>query len=496
MLQRELQKHQWKAFSRHPMYERNMAIKIFMFIVFGIMGIQLLSFGFFLNTMLLKIGSYTHAIYTFNAFLPYIFMGDFMIKYMWKQNQSMEIAPYLTLPIRRKKLFNFLQVKEFSNIWNLYPLFLLVPFAFQSITPYFGFLSAVLYILFFYLLCIGNSLLVSLANHLLKRNGWFFFLPPILIAAIAGLSFLPGIPLDEFAVKTGEWVLHNNPFVWLAGISFLALLWRLNQKMMREGVYRALQGNKSSDSVTFSRVSLLDRLGETGEFIQLEIKMILRSKRLKQQMYGVAFIFVYFIVMLYSSSSPINSLFFSLLFFSMFTLGGLGLVMTQYLFTAESSFFDGLMARERSLLQVLKGKYLLYSGYSLVVMLLMMIPVLQGKLDFLFITSTFFYTIGFLFFLMFQNAVYNKSYFDLSEGGAFNWKGTSGNMLLVTMIGMFIPTFLVLIIDALFSRTVACGFMLITGLSFTLTVNYWLKWTYNRFLRRRYKNMEGFRSNA
>jgi hypothetical protein len=98
------------------MYERNMAIKVLMFIVFGMMGFQLLSFGFLLNTMLLSIGSYTHAIYTFNAFLPYMFMGDFMVKYMWKQDQSMEIAPYLTLPIKRKKLFDFLQVKEFGNI--------------------------------------------------------------------------------------------------------------------------------------------------------------------------------------------------------------------------------------------------------------------------------------------------------------------------------------------------------------------------------------------
>lgn len=117
------------------------------------------------------------------------------------------------------------------------------------------------------------------------------------------------------------------------------------------------------------------------------------------------------------------------------------------------------------------------------------------KQDFVFLTSVFFYTIGFLFFLMFQNAVYNKSYFNHAESGMFNWKGTSGNMLMVTMIAMFLPIILVIIISGIFSRPVANYFMLITGLLFTLTSNIWLKWTYNRFLKRKYKNMEGFRSN-
>jgi len=125
-----------------------------------------------------------------------------------------------------------------------------------------------------------------------------------------------------------------------------------------------------------------------------------------------------------------------------------------------------------------------------------MIPVFQGKLSFLFVVSIFFYTIGFLFFLMFQNAVYNKSYFDLFDRGMFNWKGTSGNMIIITILAMLIPIIIVIIINSIFSQTVACYFMLATGLTFTLTSKLWIRWTYKRFLKRKYKNMEGFRSNA
>jgi hypothetical protein len=145
---------------------------------------------------------------------------------------------------------------------------------------------------------------------------------------------------------------------------------------------------------------------------------------------------------------------------------------------------------------MIKGKYILYSVYGLFTACLMMILVYYGKVSFLFIVSAFFYTIGFLFFLMFQGAIYNKSYLDLFDRGTFNWKGTSGNTVIINMLAMFIPVSIVIAINAVFSQTAGCYFMLITGLIFTLTANHWIKWTYNRFLKRRYKNMEGFRSNA
>lgn len=495
MIQRELQKHQWKAIKRHPMYERNMALKVFTFIMFGMLGLQLLFFGFLLNDMLSDIGPYNFAIDTFNYYLLYILLFDFTIKYIGKQSQSMQIVPYLTLPIKRSKLFNFLLVKEFSNIWNLYFFFLIIPFSFKAIMPHYDFVSALAYILFFYLLCIGNSLLVNIANNLLNRSGWFFFLPIALVVGIVGITLIPGLNIGDALVKVGEMVLDKNVFAWAALLIVLAVFWKINHTMMRAELYRALQGKKISEAGGFSfRIPFIDRLGNAGEFINLELKMILRSKRLKGQMYaGIFFIFYYFFML---EKGAFHGSYFLILFFTMFVIGWVGMVMGQYMFTSESSFFDGLMTRNLSLLDMMRGKYILYISYSVLILLLMMVLVFRGTLDLLFLISVFFYSIGFLFFLMFQNGVYNKSYFDHSESGFFNWKGTSGNMLVVTMIGMFFPIILAMIVKGIFGETVACYFMLITGIIFTLSANHWMKWTYNRFLIRKYKNMEGFRSNT
>jgi hypothetical protein len=182
--------------------------------------------------------------------------------------------------------------------------------------------------------------------------------------------------------------------------------------------------------------------------------------------------------------------------YGIMAIGLMGIIMGQYIFTAESSFFDGLMSRKLSMHELLKSKYLLYSAYSLLVTLLLLIPAFQGKISVLLLISLFFYSVGPIYFLIFQNAVYNKTYFDLFDKGMMNWKGQSGNMVVITMITMFLPVIFVLIVHGIFGETIACLFMLIVGMAFTFTSHYWLKGIYKRFLKRKYKNMEGFRSNA
>lgn len=129
MIRRELQKHQWKAFRRHPMFERNMALKIFMFVMFGILGVQMLALGFALNGILSEHGLYTRAIDSFNYFLPYLLMFDFTVK-------------------------------------------------------------------------------------LLNRSGWFLFLPILLVAAVFGLTLIPGVEAGDYSVKAGEWIFSANPVAW------------------------------------------------------------------------------------------------------------------------------------------------------------------------------------------------------------------------------------------------------------------------------------------
>jgi len=498
MIQKELRKHQGKAFRRNPMFERNLGVKIFMFFVIGLLAADLLMFGFVLDKLLLEFGQYERAIDTFNSIILCVFAVDFVIKFFFKSNQSMQIAPYLSLPVKRNTLFNFLLQKEFTDFWNFYLFFLVVPFVFKAILPFYGFASVVLYILFFYLMCVVNSLIVSFANNLIKRSVWFYI--PIFAFVILPFVFpvIGKFDLGHYTQKAGEMLLDNHWGVWAGLIGLLAVFWIINRMQMRGELYRELQGEKAEKISSFSQFSFLSQFGEIGELIQLEIRMILRSKRLKQQtLFAGGIIFTFYVWFLYSptlASAPNGE--FALLFYGMITVGLLGITMGQHIFTSESSFFDGMMARNLSIRNMLKSKYIIYSFFALIISILLLIPVFNGKLNLLLLVANLFYVTGPVFFMVFQNAVYNKTYFDLFDRGMMNWKGQSGSMVAITMITMFLPVVLVLILIGIFGKETAYWFMIIIGLLFTLTSKQWLQWTYNRFLKRRYKNMEGFRANT
>ena len=314
MILQELRKHQWKAFRRHPMFERNMALKIFTYFMFGFIGLYLLMIGFMIYNVLSEHGAYNNVIDSFNYILLYFLLFDFVVKYLGKKSQTMQIAPYLTLPIRRNTLFNFMFVKEFSNIWNLYFLFMIVPFAFRSIPSFYGFSGVFLYLLFIYLLCIGNSLLVNIANNLLNRNGWYLFLPIIIVATIIGITFLPGVNIQDGIVKACKFIIEKNIIAWAIVLLGAGVLWKINLSMTNSEVYGAMQGKKITETGTSFSLPFLDRLGKMGTFINLEIKMILRSKRLKQQLFVIVFFIVYYFFMI--NTRGFKEVYFSQLFFT------------------------------------------------------------------------------------------------------------------------------------------------------------------------------------
>jgi hypothetical protein len=465
--------------------------------MFGILAVEFLGFGFVLDKFLMKVGLYERAIDTFNSMLPFFFVMDFVIKFFFKTNESMQIAPYLSLPVKRNKLFDFLLRKEFTNFWNSYFLFLVLPFALKAVTPFFGFPAAVLYILFFFLLCVANSFLVNIINNLISKSFLFYIFAAVGVVCPFFLIFVCKIDLGAYIVQSGELFLNYNVWIYVTFIVFLSALWFINRLQMRDRLYSELQGDKVAKISSFSSLSFLDKFGVIGDFINLELRMILRSPRLKQQLVfsGVLIIGLYFYMLYTPNNAFSKSGPFIFFFYGILAVGLMGIVMGQYLFTSESSFFDGLSARKISIFELLKSKYILYCSYSLLVTLVLLIPAFQGKISGFLLISLFFYTIGPIYFLIFQNAVYNKTHFDLFDKGMWNWKGQSGNMILIAMITMFVPVILVLILHFIAGETVTYWFMLITGLGFTLTSKYWLAWIYNRFLKRKYKNMEGFRTN-
>ena len=118
----------------------------------------------------------------------------------------------------------------------------------------------------------------------------------------------------------------------------------------------------------------------------------------------------------------------------------------------------------------------------------------MSKFSLLMILAYYLISSGLAYFMMFQLAVYNKQTLPLNE------KITGKNQMenkwqgIVSLVSMFVPIIIVLLLRAIFDETIAYWVLLIIGLAFTMTEQYWLRMIYRRMMLRRYQNLEGFHS--
>ena len=157
----------------------------------------------------------------------------------------------------------------------------------------------------------------------------------------------------------------------------------------------------------------------------------------------------------------------------------------------------GLMSYEGNyidcLLTLLKAKYIFYSLLLIAPFLLMLPAVISGKWSLLMLVSYMIFTMGFQFFIAFQTAVYNKITVPLNTKMT-DKAGLKTNyiQIVLVVIVFIVPNILVNILQSVFSENVAYLTMLFIGLCFIATHRLWLRNVYNRLMKRKYANLEGF----
>ena len=104
------------------------------------------------------------------------------------------------------------------------------------------------------------------------------------------------------------------------------------------------------------------------------------------------------------------------------------------------------------------------------------------------------FTVGVVFFLLLQLAVYNTRTLPLNSTIMKSNKTSTTAQMIIMGLAMGIPLILDSLFTALFSETIAYTLLTVIGLAFIATHNLWIKNIYNRFMKRRYENMEAFRS--
>ena len=138
MIFNELRKHGRLAAKRHPMYEKNKVAKILGYVMGAFWAGYLIFFGttfaFGFSDMVPNREPY----HVMNAVvLIFILALDFLLRVPFQKTPTQEVKPYLLLPVKRIRVIDFLLIRSGLSLFNLFWLFLFVPFSFITITKFF-----------------------------------------------------------------------------------------------------------------------------------------------------------------------------------------------------------------------------------------------------------------------------------------------------------------------------------------------------------------------
>ena len=486
----ELRRHGKLAEKRHPMYEKSKFGKFWMYFMSVFWAGYLIFFG---TTFAFAFdGGAKEAYHVMNSGLIFILALDFLLRLPFLKTPTQEVKPYLLLPIKRSRLIDFLLLRSGLNSFNLLWLFLFVPFAIITVTKFHGIGGVLTYCIGIWLLIVFNNYWYLLCRTLMDERIWWVLLPIVIYGGIAAALFIPdNSPLFSFFIDLGEGFITGNILTFICVLVAITLMWFINRSIMQKLVYNEL--NKTEDTTvqvkTVSEYKFLDRYGEIGEYIRLELKLLLRNKVCKKSLYSVTAI-----VLIFSLTISFSDIYDGGMrdFFVLYNYIIFGILFLSPLMSYEGNYIDGLMSRKESIYSLLRAKYLLYS-IALIIPFVLMIPgMVTGRVSVLGCIAWIVFVPGAVYFCLFQLAVYNNKTLDLNAKMTGRQNVGTGLQNLISGAAFGVPLLLFFLLNATVGKEVTPWILLVIDILFIATSRWWLRNVYHRFMKRRYKNMEGF----
>ena len=455
----ELRRHGKLSDKRHPMYEKNRFGRLWMYLMAIFWAGYLVFFGtLFAFVMQDEAREPYHII---NSGLVFFLILDFMIRFPFQKTPTQEVKPYLLLPVRRRRVIDFLLLRSGLSGFNLVWLFFFVPFATFTVVRFYGVGGLLGYCLGIWLLMVLNNYWFLLCRTLMNERLAWVLLPLAVYGAVIAAMFVPDKSgLFDWSTDLGECFITGNGLAYLGVLACIALMWWLNRTLMARLIYAELNKTEDTQVKHLSEYRFLDRYGEVGEYMRLELKLMLRNKVCKTALRTGILVVVMFSLLMSFTDAYDGGFMKSFILVYNFTI--FGILFLNAIMSYEGNYIDGLMSRKEAIYSLLRAKYIVYG-------------------------------LGCIYCCLFQMAVYNTRTIDLNAKMTSRNSMGTGLQNLISILAFGGPLAVKAVLDALLPAPAGDWLLLAIGLGFILTSRLWLRNIYSRFMARRYKNMEGFR---
>ena len=441
-------KHQWAQFRRSASFEREIGFAIFIWIIGIFVLFNLLVLAFYLPGVITEIPGVDDPISFFNLGLIYYFFAELLMRYFIQKVPALDIQPYLTLPIKRKYIANFLIGKSMISVFNVISMLLTIPFAIRILLPEFGTSGIMAWIGCIFL----TSISIHFFNILFKKKLEDLPIVWTILVALVGGNYLLSkyYSIDIFEpLASGLQQSLMSPYLVLLPFGIMLSLLAITLKFFKDNLYLEEIGEKSNSSVEkyTEKLSFLGNSSLSNTLILQEIKMILRHKRTRSVIF-LSLVFVGYGLIFFGEEKYVESPG-MLLFLGVFMSGLFAINYGQFFWSWNTNQLDFFFTRPMAVHSWLKARYRLIVVATLITTMLCVPYVYFGWEALFLILAGSIYNIGINIPLMMRLSMWGPKPIDLNKGAFMNYQGTGAAQWLMAIPLMAGPYLVYLPLNAL-----------------------------------------------
>lgn len=438
----QLLKHAWLEFRRSPALTRNIVQTIFIGFFALYFILVMLGMAFALRPMLEEMFPNQDLLLVAGGMIGYYFVTDLLMRYFVQKFPSLAVKPYLPLPMKKSGLSHYVLFRSLGSFFNILPLFFLVPFFFKEIVPAYPAVALNFALFTVGMVLFNNYISLGVSKYMAARSNW----AGIIIAGVLVLFFLEYNGYFSLFDYLKEWVsmILSSPLLSAIPALLAGSLYLFLHRFFKEELY--LEKTQSQQNLLGANLSVdwFDRFGDAGKLMDLELKLILRSKRARAYLITSGLFVLYPLFFLSMGQEVLDSPY-MLLMIGLFLTGMVGINHGQILLSWNSLHFDLLMSRGHTIHDIFKAKYYFLAIACLLFFAITIPYVLMNPKILLYSTVMLFYNLAFSLFGYLFLASYTALRIDPNEGGAFSFDGFGIAHYLIIFPIMFLPFLLYLI---------------------------------------------------
>ena len=230
--------------------------------------------------------------------IPFILVLDFFSRFAVQEIPAQLIKPYVLLPISKYSCIdNFIGTTLLSG-YNFSWFAFLVPYILMSVVFSSGVWASLGILFFFWLLILVNTQWYHIARTLINDSALWWLLVGMVYAIMAMPWYLgKHARLDylfDFYTNIGRFITDGSPLPYLVPVALLTLLISINRHIQYSHIQSELMHIEKTNLHHVNKLSFFERFGQTGLYLQLEVKNLLRNKNPRKSFItSVSVVFVF-----------------------------------------------------------------------------------------------------------------------------------------------------------------------------------------------------------